>query len=112
MTNYFRLKQYLRENNINDKLHRFNFWLRNSIRKKKRSLIFEFLPIEQEYINEKLSEINYNKKENQFMKNIIFDFLYLNNESMRELKIFKLLKEDSTYIFQGKTNKVKVLVNY
>ena len=41
------------------------------------------------------------KQENNHLKTIAFEFLYLNNECMKNLKIFKVEHNEMDYLFVG-----------
>ena len=101
---YFELKQVLRDKKVNEKLHRITFWMRNKSNKNKSRLQYEFFNIEQGFKKEELTEVDLKSKNNDFLKPIIFDFLYLNNESFKNLKIHRVINDNTLFIIQIKPN--------
>ncbi|MGB5668553.1 MAG: GNAT family N-acetyltransferase [Maribacter sp.] len=106
LKNFFRAKQFLRDKKVNEKLHQLTFWLRNKSNKNKSSLQYEFSNVEQGFKKEELTEVDLKSKDNDFLKPIIFDFLYLNNESFKNLKIHRVIDDNSLFIIQRKPNNV------
>ncbi|MCF7560808.1 GNAT family N-acetyltransferase [Sabulilitoribacter multivorans] len=49
-------------------------------------------------------KINYNKPENQFLKNAIFDFLYSKIEHEKDVSVFEKPKQAKVYLITGKSN--------
>ncbi len=105
---YFTTKQFLRDKKINEKLHRITYMLRNKSNKNESNIKFEFLNIEEEYKKEELTEVDFKSKDNGFLIPIIFDFLYLNNELQKKLKVYKLPSNNSQFLFFGKEKRVRV----
>ena len=105
---FYSLKQTLRERKLNEVFHRLSFRLRSGSNKKDPGLPYEFSETEQEYKLEDLVQMDCKSPENQFLKNIVFDFLYLNNEVYSDLKIHAINTDNRAFLFSGKTKNVKV----
>ena len=105
---FFEFKQFLRDKNVNEKLHKLTFWLRKKNKHVKLKPTYEFFEIAKDLQKEELVEINWGISENGFLKTSIFNFLYLNNESQKDLKIYKLTNDNSQFLFLGKEKKVTV----
>lgn len=110
---FFLLKQSLRDKKINEKLHRFTFWLKNMFRKSESNPVpkYEFIELPEGFVKEGFGEISYESPENQLLKKMAFDFLYLNNEHQGNLKVYrKADPESDIFMFCGKGNSVKAKV--
>ena len=108
ITSFFKFKQFLRDKNVNEKLHRITYKLRNKPDKTIEKIRYTFLEVAQDYQNEDFVEINYGTAENKFLKTIVFDFLYLKNESQKNLKLFRSTTHDNRFLFSGIDNRVMV----
>lgn len=98
---YFNLKQYSREKDLNTKFYNLSFWLRNRKSKKEGIEKYQFSPVSDDAIIENYKEINRDSDEWNHLKTMIFEFLYLNNESQKNLKIKKNVHEDHKFIFKS-----------
>ncbi len=107
---YYEIKQILRDKNVNKKLHELTFWIRNDKAKKRSDLTYEFWSIEQETIDEELVKVDFNALENHFLKDIIFDLLYLNNEKLIDVTLHQIAKDKSTYLLKGKSVELKLKI--
>lgn len=108
ISSYFKLKQYLRSKNINEKFHKIVFKLRG-----KKPIIdtnsnYEFKEIPEGHKKENLVEIDFNTKLNSNIKLIVFEFLYLNTECIGDIKIYKAIDKDKAFILYGKEKKVEI----
>ncbi|MBD1262700.1 GNAT family N-acetyltransferase [Maribacter polysiphoniae] len=107
---FFKFKQFLRDKNVNEKLHRITYKLKNKPDKTIEKFRYTLFEITEDYQNEDFVEINYGTAENEFLKTIVFEFLYLKNESQRNLKLFRSSTHDNRFLFSGIDNKVMVEV--
>ena len=105
---FFEGKQYLRDIKINDRLHKFTYWLRNKNTSVKSKSRYYFTDAKKEYLQEELIKINWSTKENHFLKKPVFDFLYLNNEKMNSLQTFEILGKYACYLFQGESKTLEL----
>jgi hypothetical protein len=67
---------------------------------------YEFSENNQKYSDEQLIPLDIKLAENQFLRSIVFDFLYLNMEEYKNLKVFKVSMKNSIYLLKGKKTKV------
>lgn len=109
---YFELKQDMRDKKINEKLHKITYWLKNRTAKREKKISYETIEKNQYYTEEQLISIDMSLEENQFLKSIVFDFLYLNSEQYKDLKVFKESVESSIYLLKGKTKATTVKIVY
>ena len=56
-----------------------------------------------------LKQIDHFSKDYEFLKNAIFNFLYLNQENHQMLHVYQVINEPNTYIFKGQGHQVKAL---
>tara|TARA_R110000751_G_scaffold210384_1_gene314134 strand:+ start:48933 stop:50117 length:1185 start_codon:yes stop_codon:yes gene_type:complete len=103
---YFNLKQYFRDKNLNAKIHKLTFWFRNLQVKKNERERYLSIPIEGEMNLEKFIEINRDSDEWQDLKSNIFEFLYLNNSSEKDLKVKKSTLDKNRFVLECKDKRV------
>lgn len=108
--NYFSAKQFLRDKKLNDRLHRLKFLLNRSSTKQNVSLGFSFEELIELSTDYELKEIFLSTENNHSLKKALFEYLYLNNESINDLRTFEVTNSEGTYIFQtgSKTTKVQL----
>ena len=106
---FFELKQCLRERKMNQRLHKIRFWLKKTKTEQPSKPLYHFKPFENNLSKKKLIEINWLEEENLFLKEAVFDFLYLNNEKATYLRIFKVLGEPS-YICEGQKKILELIL--
>lgn len=102
-SNYFKLKQYLREKDLNLLLNKVLFRFRkkewdsfNAPDEKSKTIVFEDVEVQDASL-EKIDGYN-----PQVIK-LFFDFLYLNNESAKDVEVFH--GSNGQYLFRGKNSK-------
>jgi len=108
---YFELKQDLREKEFNKKLHQLTFAFQKKNTAAQAQVNYSFSEIEKEYKDSELLEIDILTKENLILKRIVNEFLYLNSEALKDLKILKVIESESKYIFKGKKNSKSLIIN-
>ena len=108
--NYFNLKNYLRTKNINEVFHKFTFLLKRNKNKANSNIIFEYEAIEKSYHDSQLEEINYLDEKNSHLRNMVFDFLYLNTETQKDVTLFQITTEPLSFLISGKKTKQKVVI--
>ncbi len=99
---YFELKQFLREKELNKTLHRLSYWFKRNSEKSRFMTSFSFSDIRHNYEDAELQEINLLSEEFKILKKIANEFLFLNKESLKDLKIMKVKDKESAFIFKGK----------
>ena len=109
LAGFLKLKQFLREKEINTVLHKAIFMLKNMgvARKKEPQFIYE--EVKMEVTNEKAEIINISDIDDTLRK-LIFDFLYLHKESLKDIKLYSVPGESSTFILQGRNKQLKAKV--
>lgn len=110
MASYFNLKQYLRDKDLNTKFHDLSFRLKNRKHEEGKSEKYLFSSIEDETILKNYREITRNSKEWGLLKSMIFEFLYLNNESLKDIKVEKNTLENHVFIFTGRKKRVMLTI--
>ena len=105
---YFETKQFLRDKKVNEKLHEITFLLRNKNSSRRLKPTYEFFEVEEDYLEEELIEVNLGIDENDFLRALVFDFLYLNNEALKNLQLFKVIAKNSDYLLKGKSKNLVV----
>lgn len=108
ISNYFKLKQYLRYKRVNEKFHQVVYKLRSENSTIDKNFKYEFREIPENYKTENLIEIDFNTTSNSNIKLIVFDFLYLNTECISDIKIYKITNKDKTFILFSKEKKIEI----
>jgi hypothetical protein len=105
----FRLKQWLRERNINEHWHKLKYRFRTKkdmAPQQIRSYTFE--EAGSEVIQDDYRLVNRQSEEYGRLKKAVFDFLYLRMENEASLQIFMVNPTTDTYLFKGVNNQAKV----
>ena len=106
---YFELKQFLREKEVNTRLHRLTFWFKNNTNKSKSK--FNFSEATKDYKESELLEIEFLLDDHAALKPIANEFLFLNSERLKDLKILQVKEDSSAYLFKGIKVSKKLVVN-
>lgn len=109
--NLLELKQYLREKELNKKLHDLTYRFQKHDHEIKTSSSFVISELNKDYKDFELLEIDMSHKDLMTLKRIVNEFLFLNSESLYNLKIMKVLNMQSTYIFKGKKTSKKIVIS-
>lgn len=107
---YLALKQYLREKEVNKALHRLTFWFKNNTNQSKSK--FNFSEETKNYNKSELLEIDILSDDYATIKPIANEFLFLNSERLKDLTIFRVKGEPSTYLFKGEKNSKTFIIKY
>lgn len=108
---FLTLKQYLREKELNNKLHKFSFLLRN---KKPNAIINNLTEINEEtisYDESMLAEIDIHETNYSFLKKHVNDFLFLNSEHFNNVKVFNINTIKDVFLIKGLHNHLILKVN-
>lgn len=105
---YFKLKQKLRDLNVNDKVHRLRFWTKNITVKKSQDIQYEFSELDTEFDSSSCTFIDINDTANNHLIPAFFDFLYLNEESIKNVKICINPEVKNGFLFIGEKKNVAV----
>lgn len=108
---FYDLKQLLREKNVNEKLHRLTFRLK-SRSKKNGEINHTFNDITDDGPFGDFKEIDISEANYNHIRTVAFDFLYLNNERLAELKVYRISDSDDKYFLSTKTKKVMATLEY
>jgi hypothetical protein len=106
---FFHLKQYLREKELNKKLHELTFRLKKKNSSSTAQFNFCFKELEKYFSKSELTEIQFKSKEHIIPISIINEFLFLNHEALRDLEIFRISENNFKFIFKGR-NVSKLLI--
>lgn len=108
--NYFIAKQFLRDKKLNDRIHRFKFLVNKSYTKQNMDTGFSFEDQIELSTDYQLKEVFLPIENNHSLKMALFEYVYLNNESINDLRTYKVTNLEDTYIFQtgNKTTKVQL----
>ncbi|WP_422351234.1 GNAT family N-acetyltransferase [Flagellimonas sp.] len=104
----FSLKQYLREKKLNETLHRFTYALKN---KKKESLDYQFLEVDDRHTQKELAPLDLSLSEHSSLKGICYEFLYLHQEHLENLNVFKMDETNESFLLVGQDKKMGVKLN-
>src|SRR5690606_36988003 len=86
---YFNLKNYLRKKKLNEAFHKFTFFLQRSGKDRNHDhRVFTYEEIDRPN-NSQLKPIDYEDKQNGHLKNMVFDFLYLNGEAQKDIRVYE-----------------------
>lgn len=102
---YLNFKQKLRENNVNTKLHKFSFFLKNTKTESTEESIpnYRFSEPMDVYDFTKLKTVPIDEEGNERLKPMVFDFLYLNSERLQDTSLYKIQdNEDAAFVISGK----------
>tara|TARA_R110002051_G_scaffold138268_1_gene211020 strand:+ start:22545 stop:23798 length:1254 start_codon:yes stop_codon:yes gene_type:complete len=107
--NFYRFKNYLREKNINTLFHKMKFLLHKK----------ENNPVSQQF---KIQNYNYEITYTNFqeidiyddkyiqLKLPVFEYLYLNNEEMKNIKIYKNIENANEYLIESKKETLELKI--
>lgn len=105
---FFTLKQYLRDKKVHEVFHKLTYALKN---KKQKGLHYSFMEYKGECSGENLKSIELESPEFSFLKGICYDFLYLNQEHLDDLKVYKVNDSDHHFLLVGQKNKTRLSIN-
>ncbi|MEG3658561.1 GNAT family N-acetyltransferase [Arenibacter palladensis] len=100
---FFTLKQFLREKNLADKIHKLSFRLKGKKAFGTPNISYEFSEINQELEEQDLVNIDFKTPPFTFLKSIIFDFLYFNNEELKNIRVKQFKSNQSLFVILGKS---------
>lgn len=74
-----------------------------------QELEYKALPITEMQYDGQYPVIDYNSAEYDFLRKIVFDFLYTSIENVSDVSVLKVLEEENTYLIIGKSKMQKVV---
>jgi hypothetical protein len=104
-------KQSLREKNINEKWHKLTYKLKKREQKLKPRVVYDFVEINLLETDQSLTPIDYKLSEDNGLRLMIFEFLYLYQEHYNTIKLFRVKNENNSYILKGQQKLIQVTIN-
>ncbi|WP_149277083.1 GNAT family N-acetyltransferase [Pareuzebyella sediminis] len=108
---FYDFKQLLRDKNVNEKLHRLTFWLKNR-KKNDKGINHSFDEIHEDEVLGDYEEVDIREPNHSHLRTVAFDFLYLNNVCLSELKVYHLPDSENKYFLSTETKKVMATLEY
>lgn len=109
LKSFFGFKHYLREKKINEKLHKFTYRLKSKNAFTTPTSSYSFIEIGTVEL-EQLEQLDTKNLDATVLKPIVFEFLYLNSECMKDLKIYKYGDKQIDFLFKGSSKLVGVSI--
>ena len=103
---FFDFKQVLREKNINDKLHRLTYRFKKKTAETVQSKTYTFTDIEDKISFDNLIALEPDTEANRNLRLLLFEYLYLNDEHYRNIKLYQVPNKTAHYYVIGKTKSV------
>lgn len=102
---FFKLKQYLRDNQLDKKLHQLTFLLKKE-KPSNSETLKQIQPNQVTFTEAMLNKINLDDINYMFLKKYAYAFLFLTSEHIDNLKVFKFndANQNTYYLFKGKNN--------
>ena len=110
LRSFFRLKNYLRDKKLNEKLDKLTYLIKNKNPKNKANCNYSFVEMDYTLDLKNIEPINTDKLNSTLLKSIACEFLYLNNECMKNLKVYKLKDQQITYLLLGSSKQIGVSI--
>src|SRR5690606_26177173 len=105
---FFKFKQYLRDKELNNKLHKLSFFVR---KEKSKNAQINMSIVEDSNIDLTSAiwtKIDIQNTEYAYLKKHVYDFLFLNNEHINETDVFSITHTDNrpTFLFKGRNSQL------
>lgn len=110
LRSFFKFKHYLREKKLNEKLHKLTYCLKSKNTVITPPSTYSFVEINGTVKLEQLEHIDTKNLDATLLKSIVFEFLYLNSECMKDLKIYKFRDQQIDYLLSGSSKQVRVSI--
>lgn len=108
LVGFFNFKQYVRNKNFNELLHKLLYKIRYSDNKRKERLHqYEINTSDRILDITKLNEIGLKQSENPYLRKTVFDVLYLNQVHLKDVKIYGL-GNTKEYLVQSQESAWKI----
>lgn len=107
---FFSLKQKLRDKKINEKLHKLRFHLKNNKVGDTIKPTYQFSDLEPDKNTLELIDIDFKQPQYSVLTTVVFDFLYLNNEELKNIRVQQVKNDESLFVISGKTINRKVTI--
>ena len=99
---FFSLKQKLRDKKVNEKLHKLRFLFKRNKAEVSAKPTYQFSDIQQELNPLDLVDIDFKKPQYRELTAAVFDFLYLNNEKLKDIIVKQVKNDPSLFVISGK----------
>lgn len=107
---FFKFKQFLRDKEVNKKLHQLTYKFSKGKNIADKKIKYSFIEVKKNIPDTTLTKIDINQDEYLFMKYIINEFLFLNNEKLNNFELYSINNKERTYLFKGnKTTKILLI---
>lgn len=107
---FFKSKQFLRDKEVNEKLHQLTYKFSKGKNIVDKKLKYSFIEVEKNTPNTSLTKIDFYLDKFLFMKIIINEFLFLNSEKLKCFELYSINNKEKTYLFKGdKTTKILLI---
>ena len=106
------LKQKLREKKLNERLHKLTHKLKSKESRATERMTFTFYEANKGNAVMTLIPINLEaKNNNNSIKLLLFEFLYLYEENYNDIKLFQLNNDNNSYLIEGKKKSICATVS-
>lgn len=103
---FFDLKQELRQKNINEKIHRLTYRFKNKAAKPVENKSYTFTEITDDVTLDTATQLAPEKPENQDLRLLIFEYLYLNEGQYSDIKAYAVPDTANNFYLICKTKKI------
>lgn len=109
---FFKFKQKMREKNLNEALSKIKYSL---IKQKGKKVIDKSIDYKMEDVLEKhtidnLISVDYFDDRHHKLKMLVFEFLYLNEENIKDTNLYRIKDSSNHYLIEGKNIKKKLVL--
>lgn len=102
LSSFFKVKQYLRDKELNKKIHKLSFFLNNKKSNASKAGLIEIDNKTITYSEAALTKIDINETNYSFLKKHAYDFLFLNSEHVKHLMVFEITNQNTlSFLLKG-----------
>ncbi len=107
---WYEQKQNLRKKGINERFHKFTYSLKNRKRKTEKPTSYQFSDIDSAPSQDTLIRLPLKDEKNQWLRPIIFDFLYLSTDTYNSIEVYQIKDQKNIFFISGnESNKLLTL---
>lgn len=99
---FYDFKQGLRDKNVNEKLHKLTYKLKNKEQNTSEKVVYNFTETDSNEVDEAHIPINFELLEHRTIKLMVFEFLYLYQEHCNYIEVLALTNKTNAYYIKGK----------
>ncbi|MBM1106753.1 GNAT family N-acetyltransferase [Aurantibacter crassamenti] len=107
---FYDFKQYLRDKKLNEKIHKVTYRLKRNRSAKTTIPRYAFLEVDPKIQFEEQNLVDNKSLDQSLLKQIVFEFLYLNNECMTNIKVYEIKNGEINYLLQGLSKSTGVAI--